>query len=88
MSKPALKLVKPKKKSATKRTPKPNGKQSRFSDYRLPITNFLPSSLTPAERAEAARFRALTKQRAARQAKVRRIMAKLNEIDNQVPDAA
>lgn len=77
MTKPALKLVKNKKKSTTNQEPKANRKQSK-----------IPSILTPAEQAEAARFRALTKQRAARQAKVRRIVAKLIELDNRTPNAA
>ena len=77
MTKPTLKLVKTKKKSKAK------GKQSH-----IPHPTSQPSHLTPAEQAEAARFRALTKQRAARQAKVRRIVAKLNELDSRTPNAA
>ena len=95
MTKPALKLVKTKKKSAIKQKSKANGKQPHIphsiSHIPYPISqtsNLRPSILTPAERAEAARFRALTKQRAARQAKVRRIVAKLNELDNRAPNAA
>ena len=88
MTTPTLKLVKTKTKSATKQLSKANGKQSRVSHPTSQTSNPQPSILTPAERAEAARFRALTKQRAARQAKVRRIVAKLNELGNRTPNTA
>ena len=83
MTKPTLNLVKTKKKFAIKRKSKANGKPSHPTSHAS-----APSNLTPEEQAEAARFRALTKQRAARQAKVRRIVAKLNELNNRVSNAA
>lgn len=83
MTNPALKLVKTKKKSAIKQKSKAKEKQSH-----IPHPTSQTSNLTPAEQVEVARFRALTKQRAARQAKVRRIVAKLNELDNRTPNAA
>jgi hypothetical protein len=43
--------------------------------------------LTPAEAAEAARFRALTAARAARQAMLHRIMAEIAELDETSPAA-
>ncbi len=45
-----------------------------------PISN-LPSPISPAEQAEAARFRALTAAKAARQAMLRQIMAELQDFD-------
>jgi len=84
MTNPTLKLVKSKKKSVIKQKSKANGKESKIQNPKSKI----PSILTPAEQAEATRFRALTKQRAARQAKVRRIVAKLNELDSRVSNAA
>lgn len=84
MTNPTLKLVKNKRKS------KASGKQAHipYPISHIPYPTSQTSNLTPAEQAEAARFRALTKQRAARQAKVRRIVAKLNELDSRVPNAA
>ncbi|MCB0210351.1 MAG: hypothetical protein KDJ52_13525 [Anaerolineae bacterium] len=46
-----------------------------------PIPNF-PLALTPAEYIEGARFKVLTIKRAARQAKVRQMIARLHDIDN------
>ena len=43
--------------------------------------------LSPAERAEAARFRALTAARAAQQAMLHRIMSELQELDESQPAA-
>jgi hypothetical protein len=52
-------------------------------------TSHISSSptLTPAERAEAARFKALTAAKAARQAMLHRIMAELQELDEIEPAA-
>jgi hypothetical protein len=52
------------------------------SERSLPLGRLtsLPT-LTPAERAEAARFRALTAAKAARQAMLHQIMAELQELD-------
>lgn len=44
-------------------------------------------TLTPAEAAEAARFRALTAARSARQTMLRQIMAELQELDSAFPAA-
>ena len=46
-----------------------------------------PPVLTPAEMAEAARFKALTAARAARQAMLYRIMAEFEELDKSSPAA-
>ncbi len=46
-----------------------------------------PPALTPAEMAEAARFKALTAARAARQAMLYRIMREFEELDKSSPAA-
>lgn len=51
------------------------------------VTPTLPLRLTPAEQAEAARFRALTSARAARQARIHRMMLELQELDEISPAA-
>ena len=83
MTKADLKLLK-----STKRGAKPAPKLSGAAKYTWHITrapqlqrdldDALPD-LTPAEHAEAARFRALTMERAARQTKVRRLIAILRQ---------
>jgi hypothetical protein len=75
MAKSKLKLIKSKPK--VEKIQNPNGHLS-------PIPNL---SLSIAEQAEAARFRALTADRAARQAMLRRIMAEIQDLD-EVPSAA
>ncbi|MCB0167146.1 MAG: hypothetical protein KDI79_23155 [Anaerolineae bacterium] len=66
MTKPNLKLI-----GQRRRQPKPSSKP-------LPI----PPFLTPAERIEGARFKVLTIERAARQARLRRMVARLQDLDH------
>jgi hypothetical protein len=65
-----------------------NQKRENKSIGKATATNPRPSlqiaalpTLTPAERAEAARFKALTSIKAARQAMLHRIMSELQELD-------
>ncbi len=88
MTKPALKLVKTKKRPVAKDRSGATEEQPPLPHLTFPTSDLQSSLLTSAERIEADRFRALTKQRAARQAKVRRIVAKLNELNNRVSNAA
>jgi hypothetical protein len=85
MSKPKLKLVKAYKRGA-KLAGKASGRRKRTFFISGRPTPSRPDTqtitLTPAEKAEAARFRAYTEERAARQATVRRIVAKLQETDD------
>ncbi len=73
MTKQKLKLVKSGKKRVI---PSPEAVKEQLS-----ISNLRSPTLTPAEQVEAERFKALTKERAARQALVRRIIRKLQEWD-------
>jgi hypothetical protein len=77
MAETTLKLVKNQKKQ-----PPPI---SKAAEKKIVVSRLSPLaailSLTPAERAEAARFRALTADKAARQAMVHQIMAELQELD-------
>jgi hypothetical protein len=92
MAKADLKLLK-----STKSGAKPFAKLSGEARYTLHITrspklkhvltNALPD-LTPAEHAEADRFRALTLERAARQARVRRLILILGQRDQRTSGVA
>ncbi len=81
MTEQKLKLVKSGRKAAGT-----NNKRLQVSK-RQRIAAQLPAP-TPAEQVEAARFRALTKKRADLQARVRRIIKKLKQLDDQTPQAA
>lgn len=72
MTKHNLKLVRQQR----RRSPKPPTYSPNF-----PLSS-LPPYLTPAERVEGARFRVLTIERAARQARVRRMIAQLQDLEN------
>ena len=92
MNRAGLKLLKSTK-SGTKQAP---GLRAEVK-YTLHITrspklkrkakNLLPD-LTPAEHAEAARFRALTMERAARQARVRRLILILGKAEQRKSEVA
>ena len=77
---PKLRLVKSGEKKGDK-------KQLQFPDSQYPKNDQVPD-LSPAEQAEAARFRALTRKKARLQAKVRRLVNKLKQSDDQTPHAA
>ena len=77
MAETKLKLVKNQKKQTTSII-KAADKKFRPSHSSHPTSS---PTLTPAERAEAARFRALTAAKAARQAMLHQIMAELQELD-------
>lgn len=68
MTKRNLKLI-----GQRRRQPTPSSK-------RMPISPFL----TPAERIEGARFKVLTIERAARQARIRQMVARLQDLENVV----
>lgn len=77
MTETKLKLVKSRKKQTLiSKVAEPKTRPSRSAGQ---ITA-LPA-LTPAERAEAARFRALTAAKAARQAMIHQIMSELQDLD-------
>ena len=88
MAETKLKLVKNQKKqilpiskAADQKTyPSPIPHPAARTRAKPPLGTSLPT-LTPAERAEAARFRALTAAKAARQAMLHQIMAELQELD-------
>ncbi len=88
MTKADLKLLKSSKRGA-KKAPRLSGEAkvtwhiTRAPQLKRNAEDSL-SDLTPAEHAEAARFRALTMERAARQAKVRRLIALLGQRNQQV----
>lgn len=83
MAETKLKLIKNQKKQAPSIS-KP-AKKKVLASRRSPLAAL--ATLTPAERAEAARFRALTADKAARQAMVHQIMAELQELDEIEPAA-
>jgi hypothetical protein len=92
MAKADLKLLKLTK-HGTKPLPKLSGEArytlhiTRSPKLKPDLTNALPD-LTPAEHAEADRFRALTLERAARQARVRRLILILRQRDRRVAGVA
>lgn len=53
-------------------------RRANLSSKPLPLS----PCLTPAERVEGARFKGLTIERAARQARIRRLVARLQDLDN------
>jgi hypothetical protein len=73
MTKQKLKILKTGKKQVN-RTSGTSKRQRR-------IFHLQPPTLTPAEQAEVARFRALTLKRAVHRAQVRRTMAQLEELE-------
>jgi len=80
-----LKLIKTKKQPVAQTNKKQVrlAKKLAIAKSQSPITSDDPlPTLTPAEQAEAARFRAFTKARADRQARVRRIVARLQKTDD------
>lgn len=81
MTEQKLKLVKSGRKSA-------GTDKKRLQISRRRRTVAPAPALTPAEQAEAARFRDLTQKRADLQARVRHIIKKLKQLDDQTPQAA
>ena len=81
-----LRLVKTQK-SGLKRGHRGSGKQVQPAQILQLVTSDPQPRLTPAEQAEAARFRALTSARAARQARIHRMMLELQELDEASPAA-
>jgi len=81
MAETKLKLVKNQKKQipSISKAAEKQAHTSRITPHASRLTS-LPT-LTPAERAEAARFRALTAAKAARQAMLHQIMAELQALD-------
>ena len=81
MAETKMKLVKNRK-----NTGKAAGTKARSSSQHVAPLAIVPR-LSPAERAEAARFKALTAARAAQQAMLHRIMSELQELDESQPAA-
>ncbi|MBI1879137.1 MAG: hypothetical protein HYR94_13105 [Chloroflexi bacterium] len=81
MAETKLKLVKTRKNIS-----KAADTKTRPAAQRVPPLTAVPS-LSQAERAEAARFKALTAAKAARQAMLHRIMSELQELDESQPAA-
>jgi hypothetical protein len=85
MTETKLKLVKNQKKQTLSNGNNADNHAPRITHHASRPTPLPP--LTPAERVEAARFRALTAAKAARQAMISRIMSELQELDEIHPAA-
>ncbi|HRV92177.1 MAG TPA: hypothetical protein P5526_08445 [Anaerolineae bacterium] len=64
-----------------RRQPNQRSKRSPLSPLQPPVSH-IPPFLTSAERVEGARFKVLTIERAARQARIRQMSARLQDLDN------